>query len=157
MNRFHLCSGLLVRDDRVLLVRTCYPGAGEPRWTLPGGRLDPRETIAQAVVREFLEETGLRTRVGALAYVSESIDAGRGMHVVNCSFFMTESSMSKEPAPGDPAIVEVRFVPVADAPALLRADVLRIPVGAALAGGGRPHYFSFREEDVEVPFVWQTS
>jgi 8-oxo-dGTP diphosphatase len=34
-------------------------------WTLPKGKLDPGETHAEAAVREVLEETGLRCRLGA--------------------------------------------------------------------------------------------
>jgi hypothetical protein len=49
-------------------------------------------------------------------------------------------------------VVEVRFVPIAQAPALLRADVLRIPVEAALNGRLNGRYFSFRAEDVVEPF-----
>jgi len=157
MKRVHLCSGLLVRDGAVLLVRTRYPEVPEPVWTLPGGRLQTGETVAHAVVREFREETSLSTRADSLAYVSESIDAGRDTHIVNCTFFMSESGRRAEPAARDPAIVDVRFVPVDDAPRLLRADVLRVPVAAALAGEERPHYFWFRAEDVQVPFVWQSS
>ncbi len=32
-------------------------------WSLPGGRVEPGEAPAEAVVREVLEETSLRTRV----------------------------------------------------------------------------------------------
>jgi ADP-ribose pyrophosphatase YjhB (NUDIX family) len=58
------------RDGRVLLVeRGKPPGAG--LWTVPGGRLDAGETLAQAVAREVREETGLVVEVGALACVVE--------------------------------------------------------------------------------------
>ncbi|HEX4421584.1 MAG TPA: NUDIX hydrolase [Kofleriaceae bacterium] len=58
--------------DRVLLVeRGGPPSAG--RWTVPGGKLEPRETIAQGVAREVREETGLIVEVGALACVVEAI------------------------------------------------------------------------------------
>lgn len=63
------------RDGRVLLVqRGAPPGAG--LWTLPGGKLELDETLAQAVAREVREETGLVVEVGALACVVERIAEG---------------------------------------------------------------------------------
>lgn len=34
-------------------------------WGLPGGRIDPGESVSEAAVREALEETGLQVRVTA--------------------------------------------------------------------------------------------
>lgn len=152
MNCIVLCSGLLVRDGRLLLVRSAYSGEPEPLWALPGGRQEPGETVAQAVVREFQEETGLRVRAAALAYVSESIDPHHDLHVTNCTFRVVESDTTRDPMPSDPRVSEARFVPVAETPALLRADVLRIPVSAALSGVRHAGYFSFRAEQIETPF-----
>jgi len=45
-------------DGRLLLIkRRDDPGSG--LWSVPGGRVEPGETDAQAVVREMAEETGL--------------------------------------------------------------------------------------------------
>ena len=50
---------------RLLVIRRGRPpGAG--LWSLPGGRVEPRETDAAAVVRELREETGLEVAVGRL-------------------------------------------------------------------------------------------
>ena len=57
-------------EGRVLLVeRGKPPGVG--LWSVPGGKLEPRETLAQAVAREVREETGLIVEVGTLACVLE--------------------------------------------------------------------------------------
>jgi 8-oxo-dGTP diphosphatase len=56
--------GAVVVDPagRVLLVlRGRPPRAGA--WTLPGGRVEPGETLAQAVVREVHEETAVQADV----------------------------------------------------------------------------------------------
>ncbi|HEU5031329.1 MAG TPA: NUDIX domain-containing protein [Spirillospora sp.] len=62
------CVGGIVRDGsgRLLLVRRGRPpGAG--LWSVPGGRVEPGEDDAAAVVRELKEETGLDVAAGALA------------------------------------------------------------------------------------------
>jgi 8-oxo-dGTP diphosphatase len=57
-------------EGRVLLVeRGKPPGVG--LWTVPGGRLEGAETLAQAVTREVREETGLVVEVGPLSCVLE--------------------------------------------------------------------------------------
>lgn len=64
--------GAFVFDERgrvLLIERAKPPGAG--LWTVPGGRLEGAETLAQAVAREVREETGLLVEVGALACVVE--------------------------------------------------------------------------------------
>jgi 8-oxo-dGTP diphosphatase len=66
--------GAIVFDalGRVLLIqRGRPPGVG--LWTVPGGRVELGETLAGAVEREVLEETGLRVECGALVEVVERI------------------------------------------------------------------------------------
>jgi 8-oxo-dGTP diphosphatase len=54
------CVGAVVHDDRgrLLLVRRANPPA-QGLWSIPGGRVEPGEDDATAVVREVAEETGL--------------------------------------------------------------------------------------------------
>jgi 8-oxo-dGTP diphosphatase len=57
--RPQLCVGAVAIDgERLLLIRRATPPEAG-RWSLPGGRVDRGETMAEAVVREVREETGL--------------------------------------------------------------------------------------------------
>jgi 8-oxo-dGTP diphosphatase len=61
------CVGAVVKDaqGRLLLIKRGHePGAG--LWSLPGGRIEPGETDAEALVREMREETGLAVEPGRL-------------------------------------------------------------------------------------------
>ena len=61
------CVGAVIKDDpgRLLLIKRGHaPGAG--LWSLPGGRIEPGETDAEALVREIREETGLAVEAGHL-------------------------------------------------------------------------------------------
>jgi len=61
-------ASAIVHDEsgRVLLVRRGDNG----RWSLPAGMIDPGEQPADAVVREVLEETGVRVEVERLGGVA---------------------------------------------------------------------------------------
>lgn len=54
-------TGVLIRDGKVLLGRHTY-GAGKGKLIVPGGYLTIGETPEQAVVREYMEETGVSVR-----------------------------------------------------------------------------------------------
>jgi 8-oxo-dGTP diphosphatase len=61
------CVGAVIKDARgrlLLIKRGHEPGAG--LWSLPGGRVEPGETDAEALVREMQEETGLAVVAGRL-------------------------------------------------------------------------------------------
>ncbi len=51
--------GILVHDDRIVLVRSALAEHDPPLWWLPGGGIQFGETPEQTLEREFAEETGL--------------------------------------------------------------------------------------------------
>jgi 8-oxo-dGTP pyrophosphatase MutT (NUDIX family) len=68
-DRFQMrAAGIAIRDGRVLVQNI----AGAPASTIPGGRVDQRESSAETVSREIEEEFGQRISVGPLAFVIES-------------------------------------------------------------------------------------
>jgi 8-oxo-dGTP diphosphatase len=55
-------GGVIIADERVLLARRgSEPMRGE--WSIPGGVLEVGESLAEGVMRELREETGLFVRV----------------------------------------------------------------------------------------------
>ena len=76
-------GGAVVLDDRLLLVRRCSRH-GRGNWQLPGGFIEPDETIEQAVVREVKEETGVDGEVLAVLGLRSRYDpdSGNGIYIV---------------------------------------------------------------------------
>ena len=105
-----LCVGAVVVDaGRLLLVRRGHgPAAGE--WSVPGGRVEPGETLPEAVLRELREETGVDGLCGDLIGWVERIDDDH--HFVILDFGVTVLD-PVEPVAGDDA-AEAAWVPLAE-------------------------------------------
>ena len=58
-------SAVVVGPSGVLLVRRAHPPM-QGEWSLPGGAVEVGETLAEAIVREVREETGLDVEAGPL-------------------------------------------------------------------------------------------
>lgn len=111
MNRPEVCVGaVVVEDEALLLIRRGHgPAAGE--WSVPGGRVEPGETLAEAVLRELEEETGIEGLCGPLLGWVERIDDDH--HHVILDFTVTLLD-PQEPVAGDDA-VEAAWVPLSEA------------------------------------------
>lgn len=78
------CVGAIVFDEagRLLLIRRAHP-PGEGLWSLPGGRVEPGESDAEAVIREVREETGLTVAPGPLAGTVDRPASGGAVYEIN--------------------------------------------------------------------------
>ena len=72
--KHRISAGVLaLRDNRILLVRHFRSGIHD-FWAGPGGGVEGAEQLHEAAEREAFEETGLRVRAKALAYIDELVD-----------------------------------------------------------------------------------
>jgi 8-oxo-dGTP diphosphatase len=117
LRNIRIVAAVVEIDGEVMLVRQQGPTDTEPTWTLPGGRVEPGETLIEALGRELLEETGLTLDAASptLLYISEMIDVEDAMHAVTFVFHTRVLSDTAPIADSDGFVLEARFVPHADA------------------------------------------
>ena len=105
------CVGAIVTDGRgrlLMIKRGREPGAG--LWSIPGGRIEPGETDAEALVREMLEETSLTVEVGRLlGRVQRPFLDGAVIDIRDYAVTVTGGTLR----PGDDA-ADARWVAAAD-------------------------------------------
>lgn len=118
---------VLAPGPRVLLVRRAKaPMIG--KWTLPGGRVRGGETLAAAVEREVLEETGIRVAADRLVDVVEIMT--EGFHYVIHDHLCTPLSPAAVVTPADDAS-EARYAAASELPLLGVSDeVVRVVMKA---------------------------
>ena len=92
-------------DGRVLLVRHTYV----PGWYLPGGAVDPGESVGEALAREIMEEANIRT-IGPPRLIAIYFNRrGGNDHVVLFEVLDFEQTSVKA---RDHEIAEARFFPL---------------------------------------------
>jgi ADP-ribose pyrophosphatase YjhB (NUDIX family) len=117
---FGVRVGAVVESGGKLLI-VGHEKPGESRyWVLPGGRLEPGETVPECAGRELAEETGLAGEFAEVLYVSEFLREGR--HTVDITARVeiaseTEAVLGSDPeTPPDsaPTLVELAWVTPAE-------------------------------------------
>ncbi|MEM7079105.1 MAG: NUDIX hydrolase N-terminal domain-containing protein [Pseudomonadota bacterium] len=107
--------GAVFRDGRILLVHEKMDGL----WTLPGGYADVGRSAAENVVKEVVEEAGIRVRASRLvavrhkakhAYAQDARDFYKFL-------FLCEMDAAGEPAPG-PETLAAQFFALDELPPL---------------------------------------
>jgi ADP-ribose pyrophosphatase YjhB (NUDIX family) len=105
------CVGAIIQDDdgRIIVVRRSGP-PGQGLWSIPGGRVEPRESPQAAVQREVLEETGLQVDVGEVAgEVVRAAPSPSDRYLITDFFARVTPGTTTHPVPDDDAD-DVRWV-----------------------------------------------
>jgi ADP-ribose pyrophosphatase YjhB (NUDIX family) len=126
-------TGVVVEDGRILLLNQ-DTGTGRS-WSLPGGKLEAGETLAQALVREMKEETGLDVEPGRLLYICDHVPA----EVVHVTFEARRAggTLGDTKAGADTTPIRgMEFVPVPKLPELGFSERFTELVTAGFPGAG---------------------
>lgn len=107
-------DGILIKNQQILLVkRKNQPFKG--KWALPGGFVEYEEKTEDTVIREVLEETGLKTKINHLAGVYSDPDRDPRGHTITVAYIL--DIIGGELVAGDDAS-DVKFFNVKELPDL---------------------------------------
>ena len=103
--RVRIC-GICIRNNQLLLINHRELVEGD-FWSFPGGGLQFGETATECLVREFLEETGLKVEVGDFLFACEFISGP--LHAIEF-FFKVEQiggnlSIGTDPESGENQLI----------------------------------------------------
>ena len=111
-------SVAVFREGKALLAARGRP-PHEGLFSLPGGRVEPGETLAEAALRELMEEVGVEARliglVGPVEMIERDADGRVRLHIVVAAH--AAHWVSGEPQTG-PEARDVRWVTEADLPGI---------------------------------------
>ena len=104
---------VILKDGEILLQRKAAGRFGEGKWNGAGGKLKPGEGPANGVIREVLEETGLRIREPRCHGRLDHFFGDRSTPAWSVYIF-SASEYEGEPVGGDEG--ELRWFPVEEIP-----------------------------------------
>lgn len=113
MPRVRVAAVMIDDEGRLVLVR--HRRGDHVYHLLPGGGVESRETLEEALQREALEETGLFIEVGQPLFINDTIDPDAGgRHIVNITFRAAVTGGTITDSPVDDRIEAVELVEPAD-------------------------------------------
>jgi ADP-ribose pyrophosphatase YjhB (NUDIX family) len=117
-------GGAVVQDGRLLLVRRASR-RGRGNWQVPGGFIEPDETIEQAVVREVAEEAGVTAEVeGVLALRNRyDPDVGNSLYIV-----LLLHPLSGEPKPDGHEVDQAGYFTLEEIQALGQVPAVNLEI-----------------------------
>ena len=104
-------AGILIEDGRILLIENTKND--KKYWLVPGGGVDWGESAAEALIREFKEETSLDIEVEKFLFISETIAPDKQKHVINLYFKIkkAENSSNIMKLGEEEMLTDLRFIP----------------------------------------------
>jgi ADP-ribose pyrophosphatase YjhB (NUDIX family) len=117
-------GGAVVHDGKLLLVRRASR-YGRGNWQIPGGYIEPDETLELAVVREVAEEAGVQAEVvGVLGIRSRyNPDNGNSIYVV-----MLMHPINGEPTPDGKEVDRAGYFSLEEIQALEQVPPINLEV-----------------------------
>lgn len=114
-DRHLVVDGVVEKNGKILLIRRgIEPNKG--MMALPGGYIDWNETTEEAVVREVLEETGVKTHVVQLlgVYSDPNRDPKDKQNIALAYQLSVEDDLKMQPQKGE--VLEVDYFSLEDLP-----------------------------------------
>jgi ADP-ribose pyrophosphatase YjhB (NUDIX family) len=111
-------------------------------WALPGGAIDLGESVAQAAVRETLEESGIKCAITGIAGIYSDpkhviLYTSNGEARQEFSIVLTARPLSGQPTPSSESS-EVRWIPEAELPGYAMDQSMRIRISNFLERNESP-------------------
>ena len=107
-------DGIIIKDQKILLVKR-KNDPFKDKWALPGGFVEYGEKTEDAIMREVLEETGLRTKINQLAGVYSDPNRDPRGHTITIVYML--DIIGGELKAGDDAS-DIKFFNVKELPEL---------------------------------------
>lgn len=152
--QFVLCVGLVEDEGNIALVLNRW-GIGDV-WSLPGGRLEPGESLTDCVVREVMEETGMLVAPVELVYIIDAhnldYDNHFLVHVFSCR--VVNGALRAPTEDPEEDVVDTRWVKREEVARYVTWSTYRDPLLAYLAGHDKRYWLdrdAYRPADGKGP------
>ncbi|MCX6138613.1 MAG: (deoxy)nucleoside triphosphate pyrophosphohydrolase [Ignavibacteriales bacterium] len=106
-------AGLIIEDGKILVCQRKQTARYPLQWEFPGGKLESGETIAECLRRELREELGIDALIGKEFHHHAWTYPDSGTFSVH--YYFVDSYAG---APVNNVFEQIRWVPIADLPAI---------------------------------------